>query len=104
MLQKITTVKEEVENIEKNSEQKDKINRYMIDEKELFDKIDKLNKKADEEKLDISFEYNKEINRTYISVVDKISGKVIEKLPSESAMKFCESMNELVGMILNKKG
>jgi uncharacterized FlaG/YvyC family protein len=63
----------------------------------------KLNQKAQEEKLDISFEYDKELNKVYINVVDKHSGKVIQKLPSEEAMKFAKSIKESLGKLLDRR-
>ena len=54
--------------------------------------------------LDVKFAYNSKIDTVYISVTDKITGKVIKKLPSEEAMKIKENMQDLVGVLLDKKG
>jgi flagellar protein FlaG len=37
-------------------------------------------------------------------VTDKLTGKVIRKLPTEEAMKIKESMKDLVGVLFDKKG
>jgi len=63
-----------------------------------------LNQKMSDENIDISFGYNKELNKAVITVTDKNSGEVITKLPSEDAMKFAEGMKELQGKLLDKKG
>ncbi len=63
-----------------------------------------LNQNANDANLNISFGYNKELNKTVITVVDKSSGEVITKLPSEDAMKFAQGMKELQGKLLDRKG
>ena len=64
----------------------------------------KFNKLSDEMDLDIKFAYNDKIDQIYINVIDKHTGKVIRKLPSEESMKIAESMKELVGALFDKKG
>jgi flagellar protein FlaG len=54
--------------------------------------------------LDVKFAYNSKIDTVYISVTDKVTGKVIKKLPSEEAMKLKESMQDLAGVLFDKKG
>jgi len=63
-----------------------------------------LNTVAKKENLDISFGYNKEIDRVVISVLDKNTGEVIRKLPSEDAVKFAEGVKDLLGKLFDKKG
>jgi len=53
--------------------------------------------------LDVSFAYDKELNKVYINVIDKDSGKVIRKLPSEEAMKFAKSIKESIGKLLDRR-
>ena len=65
---------------------------------------EELNSMAQKENLDISFGYNKKLDKVFINVVDKNSGEVIQKLPSEEAMKFAEGMHDLIGKLLDKKG
>jgi flagellar protein FlaG len=40
----------------------------------------------------------------YVSVMEKMSGKVIRKIPTEVAMKLTETMQEFVGTIFDEKG
>ena len=65
--------------------------------KEFNDISDSLN-------LDVKFAYNEKIDEVYISVTDKHTGRVIQKLPTEEAMKIKESMQDLVGVLFDKKG
>ncbi len=65
---------------------------------------EEFNKLSDDLNLDVSFAYNAKLNVQYINVTDKSTGQVIRKLPTEEAMKIKESMADLVGMLLDKKG
>ncbi len=65
---------------------------------------DELNQIAKKEQLDISFGYNDKIDKVFINIVDKSSGEVIRKLPSEEAIKFAEGMKDLLGKLFDKKG
>ncbi len=64
----------------------------------------KFNQLSDEMDLDVKFAYNEKIDQFYINVIDKSSGEVIRKLPSDEAMKIAESMKELVGTLFDKRG
>ena len=64
----------------------------------------KLNDIAQDENLDISFGYNKKIDRVTINITDKNSGEIIRKLPSEEAVKFAEGMQDIIGKLFDKKG
>ncbi len=82
------------------------ISKSLVQDREVD--MEKLNKKlnsiAKEQSLDVSFGYDKELNKVYINVVDKNSGEVIRKLPSQEAMNFAKSMKEAVGKLLDKRG
>lgn len=65
---------------------------------------EKLNTVAKNEHLDISFGYNDKIDKVFINIVDKNSGEVIRKLPSEEAIKFAEGMKDLLGKLFDRKG
>jgi len=69
------------------------------------DKItEEFNKLSSELNLDVKFAYNEKIDTVYINVTDKSTGRVIRKLPTEEAMKIKESMQDLVGVLFDKKG
>ena len=65
---------------------------------------DHLNKVAEHENLDISFGYNDKIDRVIINFMDKNTGEIIRKLPSEDAVKFAEGMEEMLGKLFDSKG
>ena len=70
----------------------------------LKESAEKFNKMSEELNLDVKFAYNDKIDQVYLNVIDKHTGRVIRKLPSEEAMKISESMKELVGALLDKRG
>lgn len=52
----------------------------------------------------ITFGFNDKIHTTFVNVIEKSTGKVIRKIPTEEAMKLSEKMKEIVGIIFDKKG
>jgi flagellar protein FlaG len=75
-----------------------------VDNVDMTELTEALNSIAQKENLDISFGYNKKIDKVFINIVDKTSGEVIRKLPSEEAIKFAEGMEDLLGKLFDKKG
>lgn len=63
-----------------------------------------FNNMSDSLNLDVKFAYNEKIDTVYINVTDKNTGRVIQKLPTEEAMKIKESMKDLVGVLFDEKG
>ncbi len=74
------------------------------EKKILKQSTEKFNEMSDKLNLDVKFAYNDKIDQVYLNVIDKKTGQIIRKLPSEEAMKISESMKELVGNLLDKKG
>jgi len=70
----------------------------------LRESTEKFNKMSEDLNLDVKFAYNDKIDQIYLNVIDKHTGRVIRKLPSEEAMKISESMKELVGTLMDQKG
>ncbi len=70
----------------------------------LHESTQKFNEMSESLNLDIKFAYNDKIEQVYLNVIEKNTGRVIRKLPSEEAMKISESMKELIGTLLDKKG
>lgn len=70
----------------------------------LKESTEKFNQMSEDLNLDVKFAYNDKIDQVYLNVIDKHTGRVIRKLPSEEAMKISESMKELVGALLDKRG
>lgn len=76
----------------------------MEQQAQLKESAEKFNKMSEDLNLDVKFAYNDKIDQVYLNVIDKHTGRVIRKLPSEEAMKISESMKELVGALLDKRG
>jgi len=66
--------------------------------------IEELNEISESLKVDVKFAYNDKIDEVYINVIDKESGKIIRKLPSEEAMKIKETMKDFIGSLFDTKG
>ncbi len=88
---------------EENIKQSD-IQSQQSDKAKLKETTKEFNKMSEELNLDVRFAYNDKIDQFYLNVIDKSSGKIIRKLPSEEAMKISESMKDLVGALFDKKG
>jgi flagellar protein FlaG len=73
-----------------------------IDSKEKL--VEDLNQVSESLNVDIKFAYNEKIDEVYINVIDKNSGNVIRKLPSEEAMKIKETMKDWIGSLFDTKG
>lgn len=71
---------------------------------QLNQTVDKLNQDMEALNTNISFGFNDKISSLYVDVMEKDSGKLIRKIPTEEAMKLAERMQEIVGMIFDKKG
>ena len=71
-------------------------------------KLDKTIKHLNEhmKSLDtnITFGFDDKVDAMFVNVVEKSTGKVIRRIPTEEAMKISEKMKEIVGMIFDKKG
>ena len=75
---------------------------YSLDE--INKNIQKLNNHLESNDIDVKFGYNDKIDSMYVSVIEKSSGVIIRKIPTEEIMNFREQMNEIIGNILNIKG
>jgi flagellar protein FlaG len=75
-------------------------------QKELTPKeiVNDFNNISNDLNLDVKFAYNEKIGEMFISVTNKSTGEIIRKLPSEEAMKIKESMQDLIGVLFDKKG
>jgi len=71
---------------------------------QLKETVNNLNEQMKSLDTNVTFGFNDKIDSMYVSVIEKDTGKVIRKIPSEEAMKLSEKMKEIVGMIFDKKG
>ena len=74
------------------------------DPKALSETVNELNKQMDLLNTNITFGYNDKINQMFVNVIEKSTGKVIRKFPTEEAMSLSAKMKEIVGIIFDKKG
>lgn len=73
-------------------------------QQQLSQSVKKLNQQMDALNTNIEFGFNDKISSMYVNVMEKDSGKVIRKLPTEEAMKLAEHFKEIIGMIFDQKG
>ena len=80
-----------------------KLDKQDIAEK-LTKTVEKLNKQMDSLDTNVQFGFNDKINTMFVSVMERSSGKMIRKIPTEEAMALSEKMQEIIGTIFDKKG
>ncbi len=88
--------------IAKSAEDNDK--NQQINTKELGAAVDKLNKDMEALDTNVKFGFNDKINTMFVNVMEKSTGKMIRKIPTEEAMALSEKMREIVGTIFDEKG
>ncbi len=76
----------------------------QTNKKELGAAIDKLNKDMEVLDTNVKFGFNDKINTMFVDVMEKSTGKMIRKIPTEEAMALSEKMREIVGTIFDEKG
>ena len=76
----------------------------MPSKEELKNTIENLNKHMDSLDTNVKFGFDDKIEQMFVNVMERSTGKIIRKIPSEEAMKISEKMREIVGIIFDKKG
>ena len=71
---------------------------------ELTKTVENLNKQMETLETNIKFGFNDKIDAMFVNVMERNTGKMIRKIPTEEAMTLAERMKEIVGMIFDKKG
>ena len=101
-----TTHTQENTHVDKGIQENTKLTDMSVQEKqEQLKKVtEEFNKMSGSLNLDVKFAYNDKIDQLYLNVIDKDTGRIIRKLPTEEAMKISESMKDLVGTLFDKKG
>lgn len=75
------------------------------DVKDVLNKTVKdLNNQMEALETNVTFGFNDKIDTMFVSVMERSTGKMIRKIPTEEAMSLAEKMKEIVGMIFDKKG
>ncbi|KAA6230750.1 flagellar biosynthesis protein FlaG [Campylobacter sp. LR291e] len=62
-----------------------------------------LNEQMETMDSNIRFGYSDEIDRMYVSVVEKMTGKEIRRIPTEEAMRLTEYFRDAMGMIYDEE-
>ncbi len=101
-----TTHRRETTDISNDIQENTKLTDMSVQEKQehLKKATEEFNKMSGSLNLDVKFAYNDKIDQLYLNVIDKDTGRIIRKLPTEEAMKIAESMKDLVGTLFDKKG
>lgn len=66
--------------------------------------VKNLNENMEALDTNVKFGFNEKISLMYVSVIEKSSGKMIRKFPSDEVMLLSERMKEIIGTIFDKKG
>ena len=94
--------------VEKVEQSTDVSKKQSLDKKDIKQKLDNTIKHLNEhmKSLDtnVKFGFNDKIDTMFVNVMERSTGKIIRKIPTEEAMKLSEKMKEIVGMIFDKKG
>ncbi len=53
--------------------------------------------------VELKFNKDDETGQTYIKIVDKESGDIIREIPPEEVRKLAEKLDEMVGILFDKK-
>jgi len=72
--------------------------------KELNNTINHLNEHMKSLDTNVVFGFNDKTEYLVVNVMERSTGKIIRRIPTEEAMKISEKMKEIVGMIFDKKG
>ncbi len=72
--------------------------------KELSNTVKHLNDNMKALDTNIMFGFNDKINTMFVDVTERSTGKIIRTIPTKEAMSLSEKMQEIVGMIFDKKG
>ncbi|MBL0687685.1 MAG: flagellar protein FlaG [Sulfurospirillum sp.] len=72
--------------------------------KQLVEVAKKLNDNMKTLDTNVEFAFNDEIGIMFINVIEKNTGKMIRKIPTEEAMLLSQRMQEIIGTIFDTKG
>ena len=87
----------------KSAKETNKQNEEEI-KQELNNTVENLNKQMEILDTNVKFGFNDKIDAMFVNVMERSTGKMIRKIPTEEAMSLAEKMKEIVGIIFDKKG
>lgn len=73
------------------------------EEQGLDEKVAQLNDFVQNLKRDLHFSVHKETGRTVVAVIDAETDEVIRKIPSDEILRIAESLDNLSGLLINKR-
>lgn len=89
-------------NLQQNSATQNRANESLTNE-QIQDILAKANENLNLLNTNIRFSYNDKIDSMFIDVMEKDTGTIIRKIPTEQAMKLTEHFRDIIGMIFDKK-
>jgi flagellar protein FlaG len=90
-------------NISKDAQTKNDLDQNEI-KKQLEKTVKNLNNQMQSLETNIKFGFSDEIESLYVSVLERNTGRLIRKIPSDEAMRLSEHFREIIGVIFDKKG
>lgn len=73
------------------------------EERALDEKVTQLNDFVQNLKRDLHFSVHKETGRTVVAVIDAETDEIIRKIPSDEILRIAESLDNLSGLLINKR-
>lgn len=78
-------------------------NAQKLSEEQLKELASELNKQMDLLNTNIAFDFSDEIDRLYLRVLEKNTGKLIREFPSEEARALAGYFRNAVGLLFDKE-
>jgi flagellar protein FlaG len=73
-------------------------------QEKMNDLIDKLNDAIDPFKTSLRFGFDNKSDNFFVSIIDTKTSEMIRRFPAEDATTMLEKMNEVSGVLFDKKG
>lgn len=89
-------------NLQQDLATQNRANESLTNE-QIQDILAKANENLNLLNTNIRFSYNDKIDSMFIDVMEKDTGTIIRKIPTEQAMKLTEHFRDIIGMIFDKK-
>lgn len=86
-----------------DSSQKTDGNGSSPDKEQVREAVEKLNSDIRFKKTGCKFTYHEECNRVSIKLYDTDTKEVIREIPSEDTIKMLEKLNEIAGLMIDKR-
>lgn len=93
-----------IDKAELNNSNEDLNKKENLSNKEINDLAKRLNDQMESLETNIRFAYNDKISSLYVNVLEKNTGEIIRKIPTENMMKLSEHFREIIGLLMDKKG